>query len=161
MNSFPKMSIASDFFFDLTPKINAPAYSYDAFESELLPVPKEVSSKQIDYSIAHTNSTPILPENLQASNIPNIENHNHGNISINSKFSKSSDRFKFTVIKKNKSMPSPLSPSSSRKFNITRIPKNSSCTYSSEENDVPDDDGIYISIDCTKPRIDNEIISLL
>lgn len=155
------MSIASDFFFDLTPKINAPAYSYDAFESEFLPAPKEVSNKQIDYSIAQTNSTPILPEISQVSNIPNIENHNHGNISLNSKMSKSSDRFKLTVIKKNKSLPSPLSPSSSRKFNITRIPKNNSLTYSSEENDVPDDDGIYITIDCTKPKTDNGIISLL
>lgn len=157
------MSIGSDFFFDLTPKISSSAYSYDTFEYELLPAPKEAEENHS--IITHTNSSPILPKSSQmTNNFSNMENRNNlCNININSKISSSSDRFKFTVIKKNKSLKSPLSPSRSHKFSITRIPKDNSSnfTYSSEENEIhSDDDGIYISIDNTKPKNYSEIVNL-
>lgn len=154
------MTIASDFFFDLTPKSSTPAYSYDIVESELLPTPKGGFNNRIESSIKQNRSAPIILEGTPNRNFSNRENSDFDNIYLKTKISKSSDRFKFTVVKRSNPMLSPLSSHSTRKFNIVRVPKNSNCSFSSEENEAQENDGTHIYTDHNKIQDDEGIINL-
>ena len=85
---FSIMTIASDFFFDLTPKSSTPAYSYDIVESELLPTPKGGFNNRIESSIKQNRSAPIILEGTPNRNFSNRENSDFDNIYLKTKISK-------------------------------------------------------------------------
>lgn len=118
------MSISPDFFFDLTPKGSSPSFIYD-FESELLPVPKKKESALNNYSFA---------KNLQisSSNTHNELVFSNGNVGSSQKCSRSNDKFKITIIKKNNTLKNPVKPHLTKKFVINKL--------NTEVNDDPKDD---------------------
>lgn len=145
------MNTTHEFFIDLTPKNSSPIFTYDNFESELLPNTQNKTHNSNNISITQALSTTFV-ENSQSIALSNA------NICI----SGTKSRFKFTIIKNKNNNNTTLNSASSRtskKFNIIRIPQQMNQLYSSKNYKDQNDD-IKHFIDSPKLQANDDVIIL-
>ena len=117
--------IASDFFYDLTPKAPPHLAFSDFFETEMF------NTKQQNQAKNNSQNSIIIKGETSPRQSNDFSPRSSGTskdfgqpLHISTKFSKSSERFRFAVIKNCNSQQLPTISKSHSKFHIVRIPKN-------------------------------------
>lgn len=124
-SSFTFMTrIASDFFYDLTPKATPHMEFSDFFETEMFHTKQQNQAKNNSQNsiIIKCETSPRQNNDFSPSSSGTSKDFSKP-LHISTKFSKSSERFRFAVIKTCNSQQLPTISKSHSKFHIVRIPK--------------------------------------